>query len=452
MGFFDALYREPRPKFKALDRLVASIMMVVRTYQDDYRQQNRAAPGKPFRWSNRGALAENWAVLLDQLKAFHAWMRASDGRLPLVSTFFSIFFDWLIAKRGINVLKKTLEVKMKDWEKGGTRYTSDAGSNTIFADEEERLKKVDSFLAVALNEGGRVSSNAVAVAATVSSTTEDGDPVRAVQGPLSRHTGAAGRSGGGGLRGYITSDALNQQEAYLAELRALLSHSNRELVYPLDRLDAMPKFVDLCFRCPNTFPARYRTMRCLNASVPRVKAAFVQGGGLLAVQAWVRAVMEAKDEEALRHLLLYVARDFRDCVSHFSAAVQAAWLDGPNKTAQWIRSYAWTAGPAEVDALIGPLEAMLRRGARARSAGAAAPTNANNSKPAAAAPQPTAFRAALTGHADIMAQRLRERTQRLNFNREAPPVPSGAVPCYAAMMPKSDTPVDPWQLLGLAAE
>lgn len=164
LALFAALRALPPRRHRAVDYFFQATAMFVATARADQRQQRQAAEAKgrggawTFRWANSGPIAEDFAIACDQAKILHASLaprcRPLGGALgPFMTDRFLPFLASEVALPGdTGIGEKTMRVKLKDWEKGGTRYSAEAGgagaqvTNVQFAAAPRRREKLEAFV------------------------------------------------------------------------------------------------------------------------------------------------------------------------------------------------------------------------------------------------------------------------------------------------------------------
>eukprot|EP00760_Papus_ankaliazontas_P027046 PhM_4_TR311/c0_g1_i1/m.64415 len=155
--FFRRLMHESQWRHRRVDEFRFALRMfegtLTRLMQEQKKQaESKGKPYEKFRWDNFGEIAEDFAVLCDAAVAVHALVPVDDrvGRRDFLYHLTRFFMQQMGISETM-LTQSTLEQKVKDYEKGGTRYTSSAhkGSqttNAMFASKDERYKKLQAFM------------------------------------------------------------------------------------------------------------------------------------------------------------------------------------------------------------------------------------------------------------------------------------------------------------------
>ena len=354
-----------------------AMMLFKATLESDYHaQQAGKRELKQFTWKNQGELAENFAVLCDQMKKLHAAL--PDNKKPNFKDFGREFVLYLLEDGVVpsNLLKaEKYLTKLKDWETGGTRYNTDnesaVKSNVKFAGAHQREQKLETWIkkkqVLPVKSERIVSQPAAAAAATA-------PPQATAAAPAGGNAPQAVRSSGGAptpapkqavpviprASGPTTASTSNFSDA-LKGLRqipqsvpitsgidsAMQLHNVRTKVqvligengFPLAKdgkvsAELMTKFAKICADAETVADSRVHiyllnvVAKCVHRSIHQ---AFEDVGGLISVCRWVERAKRAHNKDHLFRLIESFLM-LRSSLGH--EATRAAWLRVPEEAAK----------------------------------------------------------------------------------------------------------------------
>eukprot|EP00758_Cryptobia_borreli_P009211 Tbor_TRINITY_DN5458_c0_g1::TRINITY_DN5458_c0_g1_i2::g.24593::m.24593 len=316
--------------YRSLDYCAASVELFLEELTLEYCEQEKRAKSKGdsikrFTWKNSGALSINFALTCDCAKRLYNSLALHSGNkiLPLApatsqkgtnktfEAFMVGFLCYLVHQSGISekiLTLNTYQVKLSDWKKGGTRYTgthnqsSDHVNNVLFPSDEERRKKLESFIV-----GSKeiiIESKIVPQEIMVSGADGVLRPLKTASGlvyrkaPKTTVRGSAVQSHGPGsignrappgiLSGVKSIREPIQHNPFKQKLLSLFGGS--ALYYPPHRLGLMNAFVKVIETAPDKNEKQY-VLRFLGgvpaASSQVVFAAFDESGGLRVFRSWI---------------------------------------------------------------------------------------------------------------------------------------------------------------------